>query len=77
MRALTELSEEARQLALSRFQLLEPHLERGRELRSVADGSGVCFRTLQRLNSRRSGGANTILAKLMPASVQYNHSTSH
>ena len=48
MRALTELSEEARQLALSRFQLLEPHLERGRELRSVADGSGVCFRTLQR-----------------------------
>jgi putative transposase len=57
MRELAELSEEARELALSRFHLLEPHLEHGRELRSVADGSGVCFRTLQRwvAQYRRSG----------------------
>jgi hypothetical protein len=43
--------------AISRFHLLEPHLEHRRELRSVADGSGVCFRTLQRwvAQYRRSG----------------------
>jgi hypothetical protein len=34
------------------------------------------FRAL-RFNSRRSGGANTILPKLTPASVQYNPSTCH
>jgi putative transposase len=48
MQDLTELSPEARELALSRFRLLEPHLERGRELRSVADGTDLSFRTLQR-----------------------------
>ena len=57
MQELSGLSAEARELALSRFRLLEPHLERGRELRSVADGAGVSFRTLQRwvAQYRRSG----------------------
>jgi putative transposase len=57
MQELSGLSAEARELALLRFRLLEPHLERGRELRSVADGAGVSFRTLQRwvAQYRRSG----------------------
>jgi putative transposase len=42
------LSEGERKLALERFRLLEPHLQDGRELRSVSEGSGVTFRTLQR-----------------------------
>ena len=33
---------------LTRFRLLELHLERGHELRSVADGAPSLFRTLQR-----------------------------
>jgi putative transposase len=51
------LSEEDREVALTRFRLLEPHLQNGRELRSVATGAGVSFRTLQRWVAayRRSG----------------------
>ena len=37
---------------MARFRLLEPHLTDGRELRSVAAGSGVSFRTLQRWVTR-------------------------
>ena len=48
MRELSDLPEDLREQAMSRFRLLEPHLVQGRELRAVADGSGVCFRTLQR-----------------------------
>jgi putative transposase len=45
---LAELPEELREQAMARFRLLEPHLTQGRELRSVAAGCGVSFRTLQR-----------------------------
>ena len=57
MKELAALSVEKRELALTRFQLLQPHLEGGRELGSVADGIGVSFRTLQRwvAQYRRSG----------------------
>jgi putative transposase len=48
MKELDELPEEDRERALTRFRLLEPHLSHGQELRSVANGSGVSFRTLQR-----------------------------
>jgi hypothetical protein len=49
MRELAAQSAEDRERALSRRQLLEPHLEGG-ELRTVArDGSEVCFRASQRL----------------------------
>lgn len=34
-------------MALTRFRLLQPHLEAGRELRSVAAEAEVSFRTLQ------------------------------
>ena len=61
MPELAELSAEERERALSRFRLLAPHLESGRELRTVADGSGVCFRTddqdaARRARRRTTGG---------------------
>jgi transposase-like protein len=57
MQDLAGLSSEARELALTRFRLLQPHLERGCELRSVAAQAEVSFRTLQRwvAQYRRSG----------------------
>jgi putative transposase len=51
MQELSELSADDRELALSRYQLLQPHLEDGHELRSVAEGADVPFRTLQRWGS--------------------------
>jgi len=42
------MSDIERKLALERFRLLEPHLQNGRELRSVSKDSDVSFRTLQR-----------------------------
>lgn len=48
MTSLAELSVEERAVAQERFELLEPHLRGGRELRSVAEHSHVSFRTLQR-----------------------------
>ena len=48
MHELAQLSEETRELALSRYRLLRPHLEQDRTLRSVAEEAGVPFRTLQR-----------------------------
>ena len=42
------MSDVERKLALERYKLLEPHLQNGRELRSVSKGSDVSFRTLQR-----------------------------
>lgn len=48
VQTLTAISDTERKLALERFRLLEPHLQNGRELRSVSEGSGVSFRTLQR-----------------------------
>jgi len=43
--------------------LLEPHLERGRELRSIADGAGVPFRTLQRWVAQYRGVGLVALAR--------------
>jgi putative transposase len=42
------MSDVERKLALERYRLLEPHLQGGRQLRSVSKGSNVSFRTLQR-----------------------------
>ncbi len=44
---LAELSAETRDIALSHFRLLEPHLEQDRSLRIVAADAGVPFRTTQ------------------------------
>jgi hypothetical protein len=48
VQALADMSDVERKLALERYELLEPHLQNGRELRSVSKGSDVSFRTLQR-----------------------------
>ena len=62
MQTLTAISDTERKLALERFRLLEPHLQNGRELRSVSEGSGVSFRTLQRwvANYKRDGLAGLV-----------------
>ena len=54
MQALADMSDVERKLALERYKLLEPHLQNGRELRSVSKGSDVSFRTLQRWNEPRA-----------------------
>ena len=48
MRELTDLTEAGRELALSRYRIIEAHLAQGQELRSAVEQSGVSFRTLQR-----------------------------
>ena len=48
MEQLAGLPEEARKLALERFQMLRPHLEEKRSLRLVAAEADVPFRTAQR-----------------------------
>lgn len=53
MQALADMSEFERKVALERYKLLEPHLQNGRELRSVSKGSGVSFRALQQFTRRR------------------------
>ena len=57
MRELTEVPPEMRALALARFRLIEPHLERDRSLRLVAHEAGVSLRTAQRwvTGYRRTG----------------------
>jgi putative transposase len=48
MDELAALPESLRKLALDRFRLLQPHLEQGRPLRSVAVEARIPFRTAQR-----------------------------
>jgi len=48
MRELGEVPEEARELAMSRFRLIQPHLEKNRSLQTVAADGKVPFRTAQR-----------------------------
>ena len=57
MEELAGLPEEARRLAMERFRLLQPHLERNEPLTSVARAAGIPYRTAHRLVSeyRRHG----------------------
>lgn len=48
MQELAGLSEEDRNLALARFQMLRPHLEDDVALRVVAEAAEIPFRTAQR-----------------------------
>src|ERR1017187_4506935 len=48
MDQLAALTEEARDLALNRFRLLQPHLDDDRPLKAVAAAVGIPFRTAQR-----------------------------
>jgi len=44
----TELSEAQREQALTRFAILQPHLEEGRAIHQLAEDAGVSERTIQR-----------------------------
>jgi hypothetical protein len=46
VRALADMSDVERKLALERYKLLERHLQNGRELRSVSAGSNVSLTAL-------------------------------
>jgi hypothetical protein len=46
VQALADMSDVERKLALERYKLLEPHLQNGRELRSVSEGSNVSLTAL-------------------------------
>jgi putative transposase len=48
MQELSGVSEAARELAMSRFRLIQPHLEKNRPLQLVAADSKLPFRTAQR-----------------------------
>lgn len=65
MDELAGLSEEARKLAMERFRLLQPHLEKGEPLTSVAQAAGIPYRTAHRLVSeyRRLGLAALVRKK--------------
>ena len=52
MSELASLSEEARQIAFERFQILQPHLEQERSLRAVAREANIPYRTAQRWVAR-------------------------
>ncbi len=65
MDELTGLSEEQRKLAMERFRLLQPHLERSEPLTTVACNAGIPYRTAHRLVSeyRRIGLAALVRKK--------------
>jgi putative transposase len=48
MQEWSGVSESARQLAMSRFRLIQPHLEENRPLQTVAADAKLMFRTAQR-----------------------------
>jgi putative transposase len=48
MQELSGVSEAARELAMSRFRLIQPHLEKNRPLQLVATDGKIPFRTAQR-----------------------------
>ena len=48
MQDLSGMSEEVRELAMSRFRLIQPHLEEGHSLNLVAANANLSFRTAQR-----------------------------
>jgi transposase-like protein len=48
MIAFASLSEFARNIALDRFRLLQPHLEEKRSLKAIARDGGIGYRTAQR-----------------------------
>ena len=68
---LAELSSGGRDLALSRFRLLEPHFENDRPLRVIATETGVPYRTLQRWVAQYRKFGLVALARRMPTIAGY------
>ena len=54
MQELSGVSEAARELAMSRFRLIQPHLEKNRPLQLLAADGKLPFRTAQRWVSQLS-----------------------
>jgi putative transposase len=48
MSELVSFSEEARQAALERFHMIQPHLEQGKRLRDISRDASIPYRTVQR-----------------------------
>ena len=63
MDELTGLPEDVRRLALDRFRLLQPHLERNLSLQSVAQAAGIPYRTAQRVAQYRLSGLIALARK--------------
>jgi putative transposase len=64
MQELSGVSEAARELAMSRFRLIQPHLEKNRPLQLVAADGKVPFRTAQRWVSQyRKFGLTALVRK--------------
>ena len=64
MQELAGLSEESRELAMSRFRMLEPHLHKGCALKPIAREAGVPFRTAQRwVASYQKSGLSGLVRK--------------
>jgi hypothetical protein len=68
VRALADMSDVERKLALERYKLLEPHLQNGRELRSVSEGSNVSLTALvggdERVRKARCEAVTAALTEL-------------
>ncbi len=64
MSELASFSEEARQIALERFYILQPYLEQGKRLRDVAREANIPYRTAQRWVARyRRFGLSGLMRK--------------
>jgi putative transposase len=64
MQALSDVSEAVRELAMSRFRIIQPHLEERRSLKLVAADADLPFRTAQRWVSQyRQFGLAALMRK--------------
>jgi putative transposase len=70
MRELGEVPEEARELAMSRFRLIQPHLEKNQPLQTVAANGKVPFRTAQRWVSQYRKFGLIALARKTRADIE-------
>jgi putative transposase len=84
MQELSGVSEAARDLAMSRFRLIQPYLEQKRSLQLVASDAKICFRTAQRWvsqyrklglvalvrKSREDRGARRVVSAKIKAAIE-------
>src|SRR5271170_7661862 len=84
MQELSGVSEASRDLAMSRFRLIQPYLEQKRSLQLVASDAKICFRTAQRWvsqyrkrglvalvrKSREDRGARRVVSPKIKAAIE-------
>jgi len=66
MRELGEVPEETRELAMSRFRLIQPHLEKNQPLQTVAADGKVPFRTAQLSGCAKFPESRSFVFNLFP-----------